>query len=182
MSIPVEIKILLCYTQVKRSITMLKKLTKILAQQLQNILQKYIQNRPPDFVVGEDYLKRWWLIPRNPFFNVYYHYFRVSDDDRKFHDHSYINMSFLLHGEYVEHMNTGKFQRSAGDIKIRLPKTLHRIEIPKNGECWTIFITGPRVRDWGFQVGNIKRNWLGFKTNSGWMDHETYFKTYGIQQ
>jgi hypothetical protein len=152
-----------------------------LANKLQRILQKHIENRPPDFTVGKDYLRRWWIIPRNPWFNIYYHQFRISDDDRAMHDHMYFNLSFLLEGDYIEHTVKGKFPRSTGDLKVRVPTTLHRIEIPKGKVCWTLFVTGPRLRDWGFQVGPIVKNWLGIKTKSGWMDHETYIAKYGEQ-
>lgn len=150
------------------------------------MLYKRTQNRPPDFTVGENYLRRWWIIPRNNIFNIYLHHFRVSDDDRASHDHPYINISILLQGSYIEHTPNGKFIRTAGDVKIRLPKTLHRLELLTDSDgksipTWTLFITGPRIRNWGFQVGPIVRNWLGFRTKSGWMDHESYIEKYGEQ-
>ena len=43
--------------------------------------------RAPDFVIGADYLRRWWVIPRNDSQNVYLHDIRKSDDDRALHDH-----------------------------------------------------------------------------------------------
>ena len=42
-------------------------------------------DRAPDFVIGpidNPYMLRWWLLPRNEVFNVYYHVIRHSDDDR----------------------------------------------------------------------------------------------------
>lgn len=175
---------------------------KTFAKFLHKKLQKRIQFRQPDFTVGFPetgiYLKRWWLIPRNPFFNVYYHNFKRSDVDLALHNHSYINMSFLLDGEYFEHTEKNVFNREVGDIKIRLPQTLHRIELkskcppmqlfnlmaapgslnPIPMECWSLFITGPRVREWGFQDGPVTRNWLGFKTKENWLDHRTFIAKY----
>ena len=46
--------------------------------------------RHPDFIVGgkdNPYLLRWFVIPRNPVFNIYLHRFLRSDDDRALHDH-----------------------------------------------------------------------------------------------
>lgn len=46
--------------------------------------------RAPDFYIGGNanpYLLRWWVIPRNRFFNVYLHKFLRDDDDRALHDH-----------------------------------------------------------------------------------------------
>src|SRR6185312_7301718 len=170
---------------------------KKLAALLHKKLQEKIKNKKPDFIVGSPetgiYLKRWWLIPRNPFLNIYYHNFIRSDVYLALHDHSYVNMSFLLHGEYFEHTEDGLYHRVVGDIKFRLPKTLHRIELPTydslfrfqkqkcNKDCWSLFITGPRVREWGFQDGPVIRNWLGFKTKENWLDHETFIKKYQNQ-
>ena len=130
-----------------------------------------ITRRPPDFVIGGNerpYLLRWFVIPRNPVFNIYLHQFRRSDDDRALHDHPWLfNASWLLSGEYVEHtIKEGgllvRTHRRAGDWKLRWGKAPHRVElIGDEGDppdvpfveavpCWTIFISGPRVRQWGF--------------------------------
>lgn len=116
------------------------------------------ERRDPDFIVGgadNPYLLRWWIIPRNRFFNVYLHRFMRSDDDRAHHDHPWINASFLLRGSYIEHEILAggivkKSVRHAGDWRVRWSgKMAHRIEI-HNGWCWTLFVTGPVYRDWGF--------------------------------
>ena len=55
--------------------------------------------RPPNAIIGgpeNPYLLRWWLIPRNRWFNVYLHQFKRSDDDRALHDHPWINASIVL--------------------------------------------------------------------------------------
>jgi hypothetical protein len=160
---------------------MLETIRAALAKQLHKTLQKHIENRTPDFTVGDDYLRRWWIIPRNAFFNIYYHNFKISDDDRAMHDHMYMNISLLLDGKYIEHSEKGTFTRKAGDFKIRFPKTLHRLEIEAGTQCWSLFITGPRVRAWGFQIGPIVRNWFGWKTASGWMHQKEYLAKYGVQ-
>ncbi len=117
-----------------------------------------IARRAPDAVIGghdDPYLLRWWVIPRNRFFNVYLHRFMRSDDDRALHDHPWSNLSILLRGTYTEHtvapggINV-RTERTAGQWKLRLfGKFAHRIELT-HGECWTIFVTGPRYRHWGF--------------------------------
>lgn len=75
-------------------------------KRLANWLIERATRRPPDFVIGgaeRPYLLRWWLIPRNPVFNVYLHQFMRSDDDRALHDHPWANCSVLLRGAYTEH-------------------------------------------------------------------------------
>jgi len=133
-----------------------------------NWWQRVAESRPPDFVIGganTPYLRRWWLIPRNNLFNIYLHQFLRSDDDRALHDHKYINLSWLLEGEYIEHTiaqggvhHQRKFR--AGDKRMRWPTTAHRIEV--NDPCWTLFVTGPSVREWGFHCPKGWRRWQDF--------------------
>lgn len=126
-----------------------------------------IKRRDPDFVVGgqaDPYLLRWYVIPRNRWFNIYLHEFRRSDDDRALHDHMYVNLSILIEGEYREHtIKQGGVNRSelfvAGDWRFRLPWTAHRIEL-LGKRTTTLFITGPRVRQWGF---HCPRGWVHWK-------------------
>lgn len=123
--------------------------------------------RKPDFVIGDNYLRRWWLIRRNRWFNIYLHHFTRSDDDRALHDHMYFNLSILLRGRYVEHtIKAGGVRQAveyrAGAIKVRAPWTAHRVEIQPGEECWSLFITGPRMREWGFHCPNGWRHWQEF--------------------
>lgn len=117
-----------------------------------------ITRRPPDFVVGgapAPHLRRWFVIPHNGIFNVYLHQFLRSDDNRALHDHPWANVSILLRGEYIEHtVDAGGVKRQSrfktGDWRARFSgRIAHRIDLP-HGPCWTLFITGPRYRTWGF--------------------------------
>lgn len=125
--------------------------------------------RPPDFIIGPKhtpYLKRWWLIPRNRWFNIYLHEIRRDDDDRALHDHPWINCSILLKGAYREITPTGTYFRRRGSIVFRRARSAHRLELPIiNGGityCWTLFITGPRVREWGFHCPKGWVPWYDF--------------------
>lgn len=114
-----------------------------------------ITRRPPDIVIGGDeqpYLRRWHVLPRNRFFNIYLHQFLRSDDDRALHDHPWVNVSILLKGHYVEHLPGDDLRfRSRGQVIFRRSgKISHRIEIITGIPVWTLFITGPRYRMWGF--------------------------------
>lgn len=144
---------------------------------LADTLIKRARSRAPDFVIGgaeRPYLCRWFLIPRNPIFNVYLHQFLRSDDDRAHHSHPWLfNVTRLLKGCYVEHtIEAGgivvRTHRDAGDWKFRWGAAPHRLQltramavVPHVGllpvgderECWTLFVTGPRVREWGFYCG-----------------------------
>lgn len=114
--------------------------------------------RKPDVVIGgaeRPYLRRHWLLPRNRFFNIYVHQFLRSDDDRALHDHPWLfNASWLIDGQYLEHTIAAggisvRTPRAAGAFKLRWGPAPHRVELT-DGPCWTVFMTGPVVRDWGF--------------------------------
>lgn len=130
--------------------------------------------RAPDQVIGglaRPYLRRWFLIPRNPLVNVYLHQFLRSDDDRALHDHPWVNLSILLAGSYTEHtIEAGgvhvRRRRRAGDWVARGARAAHRIELHA-GPCWTLFITGPRVRSWGFHCPGGWRHWRDFTNPAG---------------
>ena len=147
--------------------------------------------RAPDFVIGgasNPYLRRWWLTPWRRWTdlakdhptrwvravgrigellpNVYLHQFLRSDDDRALHCHPWANVSILLRGTYVEHtIAAGGIENRewliVGDYRIRWSGRLaHRIELVGT-ECWTLFITGPRYREWGFHCQ--KQGWVHWK-------------------
>lgn len=121
-----------------------------------------IMLRAPDFIIGDDYLRRWWVIPRNEFSNVYLHDIRRSDDDRALHDHPWPNTSVLLFGSYIEHTPEGVFTRKAGDVVSREAEALHRLEVIPGERAISLFITGPKIRDWGFQCPKGWVHWRIF--------------------
>lgn len=118
--------------------------------------------RRPDFVIGDDYLRRWWVMPRNAFANVYLHEVCKSDDDRAMHDHPWANSSYILFGGYIEHTPEGSFTRRAGDFVERPAHALHRLEIIPGESCISLFCTGPKVREWGFQCPKGWVHWQEF--------------------
>lgn len=121
-----------------------------------------IMRRAPDFVIGADYLRRWWVIPRNPFSNVYLHDIRKSDDDRALHDHPWPNTSFLIFGSYIEHTLEGRFVRRAGEVIHRPAHALHRLEVIPGERAISLFSTGPKVREWGFACEHGWVHWQDF--------------------
>lgn len=151
-------------------------LCRIIARRIHLRMQKLAASREPDFLIGKAddiYLARWFVIPRNRLFNVYLHQFCRSDDDRALHDHPWWNLSFLINGTYTEHtikaggINVRKRYR-AGDFKFRRATAAHRIELT-DGPSWSLFITGPRLRHWGFHCPNGWKPWEEFtkKGNPG---------------
>lgn len=136
----------------------------------------------PDFIVGgsaKPYLQRWWILPRNRWFGIYLHKFERSDDDRALHDHPWRNVSILLTGSYIEEvpdfseMNTPftriadlprkRMLRKRGRVLVRTRATAsHRVELIDGKPVWTLFITGPVNRDWGFHCDHGWIHWREF--------------------
>lgn len=112
-------------------------------------------------ISGEPYLRRWHLIPRNRWLNIYLHHFVKSDDDRALHDHPWTSISFLLKGQLSEvykcecevcTFEPGSEYRTIPWLRpiYRPASWAHRLIVPEGGSAWTLFITGPVRRQWGF--------------------------------
>lgn len=145
---------------------------------------------------------RWFVIPKNRFFNIYLHHILRSDDDRALHDHPWWNVSILLKGMYIEHVaerpdlwaqgyrRTTQKIRKAGfrGIVFRTAEAIHRIELYYNyvfadasplhtlqglpikvtgiDTVWSLFITGPKIREWGFWCPKGWRLWTDYVSNA----------------
>lgn len=111
--------------------------------------------RAPDVVIGRaghDYMRRWHIIPRNRWVNLYLHNF-LEPDAGDLHDHPYWSVSIVLRGLYIEELPGLEFRtRPAFSVIFRKPTTAHRIVHVSRDGAWTLFITGPRVRRWGFHT------------------------------
>ncbi len=121
--------------------------------------------RKPDFIIGPHaapYLRRWWVIPRNRWFNIYLHHILASDDDRALHDHPWVNCSIILKGRYTEVTPQKAVERRAWRPVLRRAVAAHRLVIMPGESCWSLFITGPIIRQWGFHCPKGWRIWTEF--------------------
>ena len=135
--------------------------------------------------IGAGYLLRWHLIPRNRFFNIYLHKFIGDDDARALHDHPWNSLSIRLKGQLWEYTSLSEIEKLkykynaalivdanwvqlAPRIKYRSATMAHRIAlVDKNKPAWTIFITGPTIREWGFHCRNGWQHWSTMTTKDG---------------
>lgn len=128
--------------------------------------------REPDFYIGgkqNPYMKRWWITERLPEkWKIYLHNILRDDDDRALHDHPARSISIILKGGYIEHLPGGvKKRRYPGMVIFRKAEQPHRLELRRdaNGNvitAWTIFIFGPKVREWGFYCPQGWRHYRDF--------------------
>ena len=122
---------------------------------------------------GSVYLVRRFILPRNQWFNIYLHTFLKSDDDRAYHDHPWYSVSFLIRGKLTEHVLYESKHRVRKFIPVfRTPTHRHRLELMSK-KAITLFITGPRIRNWGF--------WCYDKTKATfvWVWYQRYFRNGG---
>lgn len=176
-----------------------------------NLLRLF--HRPPDFKIGradDVYMNRWYVIPRNRWFNIYLHKIVRDDDPQALHDHPWWNISIVLKGGYWEVMPRQKFNanslareydkfpatqrqfsrlfqehrrkwRRPGSIIFRCATDAHRLELRHTQQwmegdtrwhlvssplvpAWSLFITGPNKREWGF--------WC----RDGWRSHKQFVR------
>jgi hypothetical protein len=124
-----------------------------------------------DRVENEPYLERYYLFlkERNRFpFNVFLHKFLKSDPD-DVHDHPWSYATLILKGgywEWIPQFNSAGEKigevaawRGPGHFRISPANSYHRIELDPTVTAWTLFMPGPKQRDWGFLVRNQWVQW-----------------------
>ncbi len=104
---------------------------------------------------SDPYLRRWFITPRGDGPACYLHQFLRDDDDRALHDHPWASCGIILKGGYIEQLPTGAVERQVGDVIVREPEHRHRVVLHRDAEgnpipAWTLFLVGPRAREWGF--------------------------------
>lgn len=105
------------------------------------------------------YLRRWCLFTC-PWGRVYLHNLIGPDPDRDPHNHPWNARVLVLRGSYVQYIVTGPNQVRSQHI--RWTNTLgagyHRI-ISVRPNTWTLTLTGPVVRSWGFLRNTVHIHW-----------------------
>lgn len=130
----------------------------------------------PDQVIdnGEGpYLERWYIVRNSKRRdsgigngNVYLHHFLQSDYDRALHDHPWQSVSVVLGGEFYDVTEEkGAVYHKTGDVIFRDANTPHRVELINGQPAWTLFITGEKVREWGFHCEDGWKHWREFESN-----------------
>ena len=127
-------------------------------------------HRPPIFfhdIVGSrpgetQYLERWVIQCR--WFSIRLHHWFGDDDQRHPHDHAWWFISFVLSGVVREKLPCGS-QITRRAFSVRFFPAHHSHMVSAN--AWTLLLTGPATRKWGFFV------------DGEWMNKKTYFQVKG---
>lgn len=111
-------------------------------------------------LIAHDYMRRRTL--STPWGAIRIHHILRSDQREHFHDHPFDFTSLILAGGYVEH-RPGMEPRTCrpGSVVRRRAEDLHALELIGKS-AWTIVVTGPIRRDWGFM------------TEDGWVPASQY--------
>jgi len=106
---------------------------------------------------GEPYLTRYYIFkkPVSWMPSIYIHCFHNSDHDYAVHSHPWnYSISFIFSGSYAEERRQKDDSiktkiLSPGRINFIRGTDFHRVDL-LSPNVWTLFISGPKVKDWGF--------------------------------
>lgn len=105
-------------------------------------------------------------------FNIYIHSIYKADEDEHLHDHPWNYISIVLYGKFMEAIKNStsakqKYEMnwlSPKDISAQKAERTHKIYMLLSEKIVTLFFTGPRFREWGYDV------------DGKWIDNVTYRK------
>lgn len=81
--------------------------------------------------------------------SVRLHHWLSPDDDRARHDHPWWFVTLVLRGGYTDVSPGGDEHLRAGSVRYRPALHRHTV-VPDKGGAWTVIVTGPKSRSWGF--------------------------------
>jgi hypothetical protein len=139
----------------------------------QEFLNKYVVVKEIWSQEGELHFRRYRLLS-TPWFNVYIHNIRKSDEDAHPHDHPWGFIAIMFWGSYLEEW-LGAYEdwmywngwelrkdiRSFGSLYWHPAKDFHKITL-RSRSVWTlVFASSRKQPGWGYQTRN---GWIDFKT------------------
>jgi hypothetical protein len=98
--------------------------------------------------IGEAFTR--YSLLRTRWFNIYLHQLNAPAWHDECHDHPWSFVAILLWRGYLEQIGTKKFRRFPGMILYRPATFAHNVITPY-GTSWSLILTTPKSRDWGFK-------------------------------
>jgi len=93
------------------------------------------------------YVIRWRI--ETPAGSLRLHHWLAPDDDRALHDHPWSFLIFVVRGGYRDVSPVRDDYLLAPAVRFRRSSHRHSV-VPFPGGAWTVMVTGPVVRRWGF--------------------------------
>lgn len=115
-----------------------------------------------------------WLV-QNRWGTIRIHHFLRSDEDQ-LHDHPWWFLTLVLKGGYLDETEFDGVKHydrlKVGSVRFRPAQHRHRVVIEDSDSdstvgSWSLVVTGPWQRHWGFWVGGVFVRW------------KSYFERYG---
>jgi hypothetical protein len=94
------------------------------------------------------YIVRW--VFECKLFSVRLHHWLYSDDTRHKHDHPWDFISIVLQGTITDRSEEGEQKRRWLSVTRFSADHKHSVIVEK--PCWTLLVTGPEKRKWGYWV------------------------------
>lgn len=107
------------------------------------------QNLGPDHC---PYVTRWVL--DFCLFSIRLHYWQKSDDLRHPHDHAWDFISVVLWGSIADRtiVDSERNDEHRPWLSCRFFRAEHQHSVVVDKPCWTLLVTGPERRKWGYWV------------------------------
>lgn len=96
------------------------------------------------------YAFRWILVLFG--WSLRLHHWIGNDDPRAMHDHPWWFITLCLWGGYTDESEQGNDVLRIGNIRYRPAEWKHRVILGSQKQAWTLLLTGPKVRHWGFYI------------------------------
>lgn len=162
---------------------------------------RYMERRPPDHVIGEGYMQRWYVTPWRRWIyldrsygrlaalkgtigrklpHVYLHYYTGSDDARALHDHPWPSLSWMLRGSMLEHFTTDNWRQGPqvpGRDYYFVMAGDWRYRRAELAHCLELVSADAITL---FITGRKKRTW-GFFCPQGWRHYRQYIDRGGCE-
>lgn len=119
---------------------------------MKKIIRKIFLNKEIKSKYGELHFQRWTIMSL-PWFSIYLHFIYKADEDAHLHNHPWNYLSFVVYGTFIEQTENNHLECILpGKIIIRKAKVYHKITDLFTNKIITLFITGKRFNEWGYEV------------------------------
>lgn len=95
---------------------------------------------------------RRWRILSTPIISIYIHRIYKEDQDPYLHDHPWNYFGLIINGSYTEQTPNKLNVLMPGAFAFKKATDFHKIQKLNTDSVTTLFITGRRIREWGYKI------------------------------